>query len=286
MEEDGMSYRIGIVGLGLMGASLAGALRGFRGARIAGADISEEVCAKAECAGFVDEAFTDAGAAIRGADLTIFCVYASHIPQLISENAAHFKAGSVISDICGVKSGLYAKLPALLPDGTDYVGIHPMTGKERDGIDNADPEMYRNSGMILCPLPGTRPESAALMKEAAEYIGVTRLASSPPGEHDSVIAYTSDLMHIASTGLCMDFHAGTTPAFTAGAFRDCTRVAAIDPKAWTELLMDNRRHILVWLDTYIRNLQTIRGALDGGDEKLLYSALDKGRRNKREMAAR
>jgi prephenate dehydrogenase len=215
--------------------------------------------------------------------LTLFCVYARHIPRLVSENAPHFKPGSVVSDICGVKSGLYAKLRGMLPDHADYVGIHPMTGKEVDGIDNADPRLYKNSGMIICPLPGTTPESVALMTEAAEYIGVTRLATAPPDEHDSVIAYTSDLMHIAAAGLCVEFHAGMTSAFTAGAFRDCTRVANINPEAWTELLMDNRPHTLARLDEYIGSLQAIRKSLADGDETLLYSLLDRAGRNKREM---
>jgi prephenate dehydrogenase len=281
-----MSYKIGIIGLGLMGASLAGALRGFKDARITGADVSEDVCAKAERAGFVDEAYADAKGAIYDADLVIFCVYARHIPRLISENAPHFKPGSVASDICGVKSDLYAKLRDLLPNHVDYVGIHPMTGKERDGIDNADPAIFKNSGMIICPLPSSKPEGVALMKNVSEYIGVTRLATSPPDEHDSVIAYTSDLMHIASAGLCMEFHAGMTPAFTAGAFRDCTRIADINPKAWTELLMGNRLHTLAWLDEYIDSLEAIRGSLADGDESLLYSLLDKAGRNKREMLTR
>ncbi|MDR1378763.1 MAG: prephenate dehydrogenase [Synergistaceae bacterium] len=281
-----MSYRIGIIGLGLMGASLAGALHGFKNARIAGADVSEGVCVKAKQAGFVDEAYVDAGDAIHGADLIIFCVYARHIPRLISENALCFKTGSVVSDICGVKSELYAKLRGLLPEHVDYVGIHPMTGKERDGIDNADPAIYKNSGMIICPLPSSKPEDIALMKDIAEYIGVTRLATSPPGEHDSVIAYTSDLMHIAAAGLCVEFHAGMTSAFAAGAFRDCTRIANINPEAWTELLMDNRSHTLARLNEYIGSLQTIRRSLADGDKTLLYSLLDKAGRNKRKMLAR
>lgn len=281
-----MNYRIGIIGLGLMGASLAGALRGFRGARIAGADVLEDVCVKAELAGFVDEAHVGAKDAIRGADLVIFCVYASQIPRLIRENARYFKPGSVASDICGVKSGLYAELSGLLPDGVDYVGIHPMTGKERDGFDNADPAIYKNSGMIVCPLPGSGPGSVALMKEVAAYAGATKLAVSPPDEHDSVIAYTSDLMHIASAGLCVEFHAGMTPAFTAGAFRDCTRIADINPEAWTELLMDNRLNVLANLDAYMRSLQAMRDSLAGGDRAALHSLLDRAGRNKREMLSR
>jgi prephenate dehydrogenase len=285
-RESGMVYKIGVIGLGLMGASLAGALRGFRGAVIAGADVLEDVCEKAEKAGVVDEAFTDAGRAIAGADLVIFCVYARHIPKLVGENRAFFRPGAVASDICGVKSGLYAKLRGLLPQGVDYVGVHPMAGKERDGFCNADPAIYKNSGFIICPLPETRPESVELMRELAGHIGATRLAVSPPGEHDEIIAYTSDLMHIASAGLCMDFHPDMTSAFTAGAFRDCTRVADINAGAWTELLIDNGERSIAALDRYTDNLRRIRRALAERDEPALFELLDLAGRNKREMLAR
>jgi prephenate dehydrogenase len=284
--EDEMSYKIGIIGLGLIGASLAGALRGFRGASVAGADVREDVCGKAERAGVVGEAYTKVSRAVRDADLVIFCVYAHNIPQIVCENASYFKAGAVLSDICGVKSGLYARLHGLLPQDVDYVGVHPMAGKERDGFDNADPAIFKNTGFIICPLPSSKPENISLMSELAVYIGATRIAVSPPYEHDSIIAYTSDLMHIASAGLCVEYHPDMTSAFTAGAFRDCTRVADINAGAWTELIMDNRAHTLARLDGYISSLTKIREAIASGDEDGLRGLLDRAGENKRRMLTR
>jgi prephenate dehydrogenase len=281
-----MGYRICVIGLGLMGASLAGALRGFRGAKIVGADILSDVRAKTKSAGLADEAYANAGDAIDGADLVVFCVYASRILKLIEENRARFKDGAVVSDICGSKSRLYAKLRGVLPARVDYVGVHPMAGRERDGFENADPSMYKNSGFIICPLPESRPESVELMRELAAYIGASRVAVSPPDEHDSIIAYTSGLMHIASAGLCVEYHPGMTSAFTAGAFRDCTRVADINAAAWTELLLDNRAHTLSRLDGYIGSLQKIREAIASSDEKSLSALLERAGKNKREMLTR
>jgi prephenate dehydrogenase len=269
-----------------MGASLAGALRGFRRARIAGSDIREDVCLKALEHGIVDEVSHLAADSIEGAGLVVFCVYAHNIPRLIEKNRSSFAHGSVISDICGVKSGLYAKLRDILPAGSDYVGIHPMAGGERDGFENASPSIYKNSGMIICPLPGTRPESVELMRELAEHIGAARLAVTSPRKHDSIIAYTSDLMHIASAGLCMEYHPELTSAFTAGAFRDCTRVADINADAWTELLLDNRAHTLERLDEYIRSLRKIRDAMAASDENELRALLERAGKNKREMLKR
>lgn len=281
-----MGFTIGIFGLGMMGASLARALRGFMGARIVGADVREEVCLRAAGSGTVDEAHTDPSRAIRGADLVIFCVYAHHIPALIRENRAAFKPGAVLCDICGVKSGLYAKLEGLLPAHTDYVGVHPMAGKERDGYENADEAIYKDSGFIICPLSSTRPETVKLMRELADYIGANRVCVTAYDKHDEIIAYTSDLMHIAAAALCMDYHPDMAAAFTAGAFRDCTRIADINAGAWAELLTDNRENTRAWLDTYIENLQKIRQTLVEGDEDGLRILLARAGANKREMLRR
>ncbi|MDR0615825.1 MAG: prephenate dehydrogenase [Synergistaceae bacterium] len=281
-----MGYRICIIGLGLMGASLAGALKRWRGASIAGMDADAGARESAKSLGIIDEAYSEARHAINGADLVIFCVYAHHIPLLIEKNAGFFRPGSLLTDICGVKSGLYAKIEGLLPESSDYVGIHPMAGKERAGFKNADPAIYKNSGFIICPLPASKPENIALMRDMASYIGAARVAVCPPDEHDSVIAYTSDLMHIASAALCVDYHPGMTSAFTAGAFRDCTRVADIDAEAWTELLMDNREFIKDRLDRYISNLSAIRGALEEKDGRKLFGILSHAGKNKREMLKR
>jgi len=281
-----VGYKIGIIGLGLMGGSLAYALRGFKGARIAGADVRPEVCQKAEQNGAVDEAHTDASKAMEEADLIIFCVYAHNIPALIEKNLSAIKPGAVLSDICGVKSGLYKSLEGIIPGHADYIGIHPMAGKEKDGFDNADPGIYKNSGLIICPLPSTRHDSVELMRELAEHIGVTRLAVSPAGIHDEIIAYTSDLMHISAAGLCLNYHPDMSSAYTAGAFRDCTRIADINAEAWAELLMDNRLNTLEYIDKHIGGLKKIRDCLAEHDDKRLFELLEIAGRNKREMLER
>jgi prephenate dehydrogenase len=268
-----------------MGASLGYALRGFRGARRLGTDRQAGVCRRAEEAGAVDSASVCPDD-VLGADLVVFCVYAHHIPPLLADRADALRPGAVVTDICGVKSGLYARISALLPTGVDYIGIHPMAGKERDGFENAAPDLYRGAGLIICPLASTKPESVALMREMARHIGVAHLAVAPPDRHDAVIAYTSDLMHIAAAGLCMDYHPEITSAFTAGAYRDSTRVADINADAWTELLLDNRVHTQVWLDRYIENLRRIRAALADGDADALRELLARAGQNKREMLTR
>lgn len=274
---------IAVIGLGLMGASLAMALKGFRGSRITGADLREEVCAKAIEAEVVAEAWPAPREALKKADMVIWCLYDQHIPDIIRKNMDLMRPGLIMADICGVKSRLYAELQGLIPPEVTYVGLHPMAGKERDGYENADPDVYRNSGFIISPGQGAGEDTVRLMKEMAVHIGATRLAVVSPELQDEIIAYTSSLMHIASAGLCLDYHPEMTPAFTAGAFRDCTRVADINAHAWTELLMDNRLHAIDRLDQYIDNLSLFRRALDESDNQALFGLLKEAGDNKRKM---
>jgi prephenate dehydrogenase len=213
----------------------------------------------------------------------IFCVYAKHIPAILKEHAHRLKPGSVVSDICGVKVPLYDTVLPLLPEGVAYIGLHPMAGKERDGYENAETGLYRNSGFLITPTEKSTPESTALAQELASYIGATRLQIVEPAEHDAIIAYTSDLMHVAAVGLCLNPPGGVQPAFCAGAFRDCTRVANINAEAWAELLMDNRHNTADVLEQYIANLQEMNKALRENDSAGLREALQRGGDKKRGM---
>jgi len=281
-----MKYTVGIIGLGLMGASLALALRGFKDAWLLGADKDELVCRRAQGAGVVHEATTDLGRVIEQADLLIFCVYARHIPGMLKEHAHRLKRDCMVSDICGVKVPLYEAILPLLPEYVTYTGVHPMAGKERDGYENAESGLYRNSGFLITPTEKSTSETIDLMRALASYIGATRLQVVEPAEHDRLIAYTSDLMHAAATGLCVTPPEQLHPAFCAGAFRDCTRVANINAEAWTELLMDNCHNTADALDQYIADLQQMSRALKENDHDGLRALLQQGGENKRSMLYR
>ncbi len=248
-------FKIAVIGLGLIGGSFAYALRGFQEAFISGADVDREVLKKALEKGAVDYASDDIADVVKDADLVIFGVYPHHLTEILKKYGGYFKAGAVITDVCGVKTHLYKIIEAYIPDSVDYVGIHPMAGREVDGFDNANGNLFKETGFIIVPLPSTKPESMALMKKMATYIGASRIAVSHPVEHDGIIAYTSDLMHISASGLCMDFHPNMSLAFTAGAYRDCTRIANINPALWTELLLENSENILVHLDQIYREFK-------------------------------
>ena len=276
-----MTYRISILGLGLMGGSMAMALRGFRSATIIGANRTASVCEQALKADTVDEAYTDFKLAVQGADLVIFATYAQHVPTLLSAVRDNLKDGCILTDMCGVKLGLYEELQAMIPAKADYVGIHPMAGKEQTGFANAEAAIFQNSGFIICPWADTKSETIELMRELALYIGSDRIVITDAATHDRFVAYSSGLMHISASSLCLDMPPGLSNAFTGGAFRDCTRIADIDAEAWTELLIENSQNNLVYLEQHMQNLGRIRDALKSANAAELNSLLLQAGENKR-----
>ena len=155
-----------------------------------------------------------------------------------------------------------------------------MAGKEVDGFANASSELFWMSGYIITPVKTSKKESVELIREIAKYIGSTRITIASPEEHDSVIAYTSDLMHIAASALCLSYPEKMNRAYTAGSFRDCTRVARINPKLWSELFLANRKNVLNEIDRLIENLSEIRYCIDNSQSDELYELLDKVCKNK------
>lgn len=277
MESD---FRIAVVGLGLIGGSLAYALKGFRNAVIVGCDTNIETRELVIKNKAVSEVFEDAGDAIENSDVVFFCTYPDIIGRLIDENRERFKNGAVISDVCGVKSSVVESVKRVLPVGIDYVGGHPMAGKEVEGFKNASAELFWMSGYIVTPLENSKPESVELIKEIARYIGATRITTASPEEHDRVIAYTSDLMHISASALCLTYPEEMNRAYTAGAFRDCTRIARINPVLWSELFLSNSENVVREADRLIGNIQRIRDAVASGDKDKVSELLARVCENK------
>jgi prephenate dehydrogenase len=279
MKND--SFTIAVLGLGLIGGSLAYALHGFRpNMVIIGYDIDPETTALALAHKAVSRVAPSPEAAVQEADLTIFCSSPSSIFDNLGKCLPRCKNGSVVTEVCGVKQAISAFITEHLPPGVDYIGLHPMAGKEVGGFVNAEAALFQNTGFILIIPENCRPASVALLEELSHYVGAGRVVRNGAAEHDAIIAYTSDLMHIAATMLCADYPANMTMAHTAGAFRDCTRIAQIDAALWRELLLDNADNILPPLEQYIQNLSALREALAANDGEALQALLQRAHDHK------
>lgn len=283
---EGSDFKIAIIGLGIIGGSMAYALHGFKNAVIYGCDINPDTCQKALERGAVNFVTNQASLAIDGADLVIICTYPECIINTIRENRSVFKSGAVITDVCGVKTKLAHEINKILPNGCEYVGGHPMAGKETDGFDSAAPELFGMCGFIVTPTVSSTPHGIKLIKDMAKFIGATRITESTPEEHDSVIAYTSDLMHVSASCLCLDYNKKMNRAYTAGAFRDCTRIANINPELWTQLFLENRTFLLDEINRYLNSLTKMRDAINAQNSDELLRLLSVVKENKLKMQSR
>ncbi len=279
-------FKIAIIGLGLIGGSMAYRLCGFNGGKVIGYDTNATICKSAAERGAVADIAQNVGSAIDGADLVIIATYPDSVAKIVKQNSDKFKKGAVITDICGVKSRISKEICSAVPDGVFYVGSHPMAGKEVEGFDNAEPTLFDGCGFIIVPTEKSDDKSIELVSSMARHLGAARLAVNTPEEHDSIIAYTSDLMHISASALCLDFNENMNLAYTAGAFRDCTRIAMINPKLWTELFLENAEHIVTEIDRFSASLNKFRDAIANGRADRLFDILSTVRANKTDILKR
>jgi prephenate dehydrogenase len=275
---------VAVVGLGLMGGSLGYALRGFAATRI-GFDRDPDVRRAALEASAVDDTADAPEQAIAQADLTVFCTPPAQIGADIRRFAPVFRRGSVVTELGGLKRDTARLAESVLPPDADYAGVHPMAGRELSGFANADGDLFRGTGFLITPVRRTKPETVERLRDMARHIGADKIAVVGPEEHDRIIAYTSDLMHVAAFGLTLSYEPGSGGAFRAGAFRDCTRVARSDPELWAALLSQNRDMLLPRLRTYLDGLHGVYAALDAGDETALRDLLRAAQTGKKELEA-
>ena len=277
-----MSKTIAVIGLGLIGGSMALALKGFEDFKIVGVDVSEPTLRFAVEHGVGDRITADAGEVVPQADVTILCLHPRGITRFLEEYKDRFKPGSLVTDVCGIKTAIM-KAAEVLPPEVDFIGCHPMAGTEFSGIEHAFGEMFQKSHLILTPRESSKAEHIALMERLADYIGCKDVVRTTPEEHDAILAYTSQMMHIIAVSVCDDPMLFTCKGFEGSSFRGCTRVAALDVGLWTQLFSMNAPALLTALDRLEENLHAYREAIASGDTKLLSEKLAYSAGRKRKM---
>lgn len=277
-----MKKQIVIVGLGLIGGSLAMALKGFEDCELVGVDCSEAVLDYARAHGVCDRVVPDAARVLPGADVVWLCQHPQGILDFMKEHRARFKPGALVTDVCGIKSAVMEGAK-VLPEAVDFIGCHPMAGKETSGITNADGALFRNAHFILTPGERATAEHLSLMERMGSYMGFRDVVRTTPAEHDALIAYTSQVMHILAVAVCDDPDLFKCRGFEGGSFRDCTRVAALDVPLWTELFSLNAPALTKIIGTLEGNLRAYREVLESGDRAALSAKLAWSADRKRRM---
>jgi prephenate dehydrogenase len=269
--------RVAIVGLGLMGASLAmdlsqnGLCREVRGVARRTATVLE-----AFFAGAVDLATNDLTTGVMAADIVILATPVRTILDILAEIGPHLWPGTLVMDMGSTKAEVCAILDRL-PPGIQPIGGHPMTGKETAGFGAAETDLYRNATWVLTPLARTSPEALCLATELVEAVGARPIVL-PAERHDRLVATISHLPFLAASALVHTAAqvGADDPAvweLAAGGFRDSSRVAASDTRMFLDILMTNRPAVLSQLDAYLEQLSDLRGLLQTGDETALQAKL-------------
>lgn len=267
---------VGIVGMGLIGGSMAKAVKTKTGHSVFAFDINDETMLMAKLSGAVDgELGIDKMAC---ADVIFLALRPAVAIKWLEENAAHLTSRTTVVDFCGVKRSVTQKMKSIAQKHQfHYIGGHPMAGKERGGFKNSTPDLFVGASMILTPDEATIPETLEMLSSLFYDVGFSRIVYSTPDEHDRIIAYTSQLAHIVSSAYIKSPEAQRQRGFSAGSFRDMTRVAYLDEDMWTELFLEDADYLTKEVDILIANLEEYKSALHNADKEKLHDLLKDGR---------
>jgi len=269
---------IGIIGVGLLGGSIAAAARQRKlTGNILGAGRNPARMRAAQHSGLLDRGTTNIAETAAESDLVIVCTPVNHITQFIQIVAKNSRPGTIITDVGSTKQKICEDLYGNLPEGITFVASHPLAGSEKTGFEFADPDLFQNRPCVITPDDSLPVEAVARIKQFWEALGMHVLETSPQ-KHDQILAETSHLPHVVASALAMSL-TEENRNFTSTGFRDTTRIAAGDPALWIDILLNNREAVVNSIDKYTHSLHRLRDAIINHDENQLRQLLEDGKKN-------
>lgn len=264
---------VGIAGLGLIGASMAKAIRKNLDCRIYADDIQDAILYQAKEDSLIDGHLR--GSHLKECDLLLLALYPADAVSWMREHAPALKKGCIVIDCCGVKRCIEEPLRRICEDAhLVYIGGHPMAGREFSGYAASETHLFDGAYMILVSPPGDLEED---LRTFFSSIGFKDLQITTAQEHDRIIAYTSQLTHIISNAYVKSPTAMEHLGFSAGSFRSMTRIAYLNERMWTELFLDNRDYLADELRLLQEHLKEYEDCIRNGDAKALTRLLREGR---------
>ena len=272
---------VGILGLGLIGGSLARAYA-MAGHRVLAHNRSESTLSFAILAGAVDEPLTREN--IGQCNLILLSVYPEACADWLKENAANISRDALVIDCCGIKRDICARcFPLAEQYGFTFVGGHPMAGSHFSGFKYSRADLFRGAPMVLVPHRFDDIELLQRIKDALAPCRFGMFSVTTAEDHDRMIAFTSQMPHILSNAYIKSPRALEHKGFSAGSYKDLTRVAWLNPQMWAELFLENKDHVLEELNFYIHSLEQYRDAVASNDSDTLIRLLEEGKRRKEEV---
>lgn len=279
--------KIGIVGLGLIGGSLARAYRVYavensQSIQIFAENRSRSILDFAIMSGVVDAPLDER--TIPECDIIFIGLYPDATIEYMEKNAHLFSKDTIVMDLCGTKAMVCERGFALAKEhGFTFVGGHPMAGTQFSGYKNSKADMFRGAPMVIVPPSFDDIELMSRVKELLLPAGFGRFSYVDAERHDRLIAFTSQLAHVVSNAYVKSPTAREHKGFSAGSYRDMTRVAWLNEQMWTELFFENAEPLKFEIDTIINSLTEYRDALESGDRERMLNLLRDGRIAKEEI---
>lgn len=275
--------RVGIVGLGLIGGSLAKAYKRNAGITVLGADLDSSIVEFAKLAEAIDNELTDAD--IASCDCILLAIYPQGVIDWVTKKAPLLENSNVtVIDCAGTKARVCGTLfPLAEQKNFTFVGGHPMAGLHRGGFKYSREDLFDGEPMVIVPPTHDDITLFEKIKNLLQPAGFGRFSVTTAAEHDEIIAFASQMPHMISNAFIKSPTAPRHKGYSAGSYRDLSRVARLDADMWTQLFLENKEYLLNEIDTFIGNAAEYRDALKSGDAARLRQLLDDGSRIKAEV---
>ena len=274
--------QVGIVGLGLIGGSLAKAMKRKDDIRVLGWDQDKSILDFAQIAQAIDGVLRDDQ--IAACDLILLAAYPQGVIDWVKEKAPLIGKDTLVMDCSGTKMRICEALfPLAKEHGFTFVGGHPMAGIHQSGFKYSREDLFDGAPMVIVPPSFDDIRLLDRVSQLLSPVGFGRVSITTAQEHDRIIAFTSQMAHVVSNAFIKSPTASSHQGFSAGSYRDLTRVAWLNPDMWTELFLENREALLSEMDLFISSFSQYRDALEQMDAPALRQLLEEGRQRKREV---
>lgn len=274
--------KVGVVGMGLIGGSLIKAYNESKDWEVYGYDIDNKIVKLAILAEDMKDELNDTN--IKECDLIFLALYPKAAIEYLEKMAPYISDSTIVIDCCGTKKEVCkAGFEVAARHGFTFVGGHPMAGLHYSGYKYSSRDMFRKATMVLVPASFDDISFLSNVKELLIPAGFNNITVTTAEKHDKMIAFTSQMAHLVSNAFIKSPTAKDHKGFSAGSYKDLTRVAWLNENMWTELFLENRENLLGELDIFIEELLKYREALQNADANALKSLLYEGKKCKEEV---
>ena len=261
--------KILIVGLGLIGGSYAQGLS-EAGFEVGAIDRKQTSIDFALEHGFIKHGRTGADPDyIKDFDLLVFALYPHIFINWIKENQQYIKSGALLTDVTGVKSGLAEEIQSVLRPDLEFIGAHPMAGREVSGVENADSKIFVGANYIVTPTEKNSKEAIGVCKLLGKVLGFKMISELTPEKHDEMIGFLSQMTHCIAISLMVCKDAAEMAEYTGDSFRDLTRIAKINDEMWSELFLINKKELVAQMELFEKHFEKLKKSIEDGDRETM-----------------